>query len=226
MKKCPSCGFDQSPENSRFCIRCGTPLSGEQPVTPGDAQPGQSTGPAAAPAQRASSTAPGAIPSAPSVSRPSPYASLPHIPSSAKGGRTPAKKSRWPALPGGIALLAICICALFLLIQIGIGPGQSGGTPSPTSAPYTYRLGGDAQLSGGHGANTYLIQGSIYIDSKTQFSQANITVSIYWDDSFITSATDTVAVRNNKITYCLPVRMDSFHAQVSNAIRVRINDIY
>ena len=226
MKKCPSCGFEQSPENSRFCIRCGAPLSGEQPANSGGAQPDQNAGPAATPTQRARSAAPGAAPSAPSVSRPSPYASLPHIPSSAKGGKTSAKKSRWPALLGGVALLAICICALFLLIQIGIGPGQSGGAPSPTSAPYTYRLGGDAQLSGGHGANTYLIQGSIYIDSKTQFSRANITVSIYWDDSFITSATDTVAVHNNKITYCLPVRMDSFHAQVSDAIRVRINDIY
>ncbi len=225
MKKCPSCGFEQSPENSRFCIRCGTPLSGEQPVTPGDAQPGQSTGPAAAPAQRASS-APGAAPSAPSVSRPSPYASLPHIPSSAKGGRTPAKKSRWPALLGGIALLAICICALFLLIQIGIGPGQSGGTPSPTSAPYTYRLGGDAYLSKGQEPSLYYINGSIYIDSTAQFSKANITVFLYEGSYRVASATETVDVYQNKIEYSLPVRLDSFYAQTSDRILVQINDIY
>lgn len=224
MKKCPSCGFEQSPDNSRFCIRCGAPLSGGQPAT-GDAQQSQNARPAAAPMQKANAF-PGAAPSASGVSRPSPYAALPHIPSSAKGRKTSPKKSRWPALLGGAGLIAVCICALFLFIQIGIGEGQSGGSPSPTSAPYTYRLGGDAQLSGGHGANTYLIQGTIYIDSKTQFSQANITVSIYWGDSFVTSATDTVAVRNNKISYCLPVHMNSLHAQASDGIRVRINNIY
>ena len=225
MKKCPSCGFEQSPDNSRFCIRCGAPLSGGQPAAAGPARQGQSAWPASAPAQRAGVFS-GAAPSASGVSRPSPYAALPHIPSSAKGRKTSPKKSRWPALLGGAGLIAVCICALFLFIQIGIGEGQSGGSPSPTSAPYTYRLGGDAQLSGGHGANTYLIQGTIYIDSKTQFSQANITVSIYWGDSFVTSATDTVAVRNNKISYCLPVHMNSLHAQASDGIRVRINDIY
>ena len=225
MKKCPSCGFEQSPDNSRFCIRCGAPLSGGQPAAAGPARQGQSAWPASAPAQRAGVFS-GAAPSASGVSRPSPYAALPRIPSSAKGRKTSPKKSRWPALLGGAGLIAVCICALFLFIQIGIGKGQSGGSPSPTSAPYTYRLGGDAQLSGGHGANTYLIQGTIYIDSKTQFSQANITVSIYWGDSFVASATDTVAVRNNKISYCLPVHMNSLHAQASDGIRVRINDIY
>ncbi len=225
MKKCPSCGFEQSPDNSKFCILCGAPLSGGQPAT-GDAQQSQSARPAAAPMQRASAF-PGAVPSAPGISRPSPYAALPHIPASAKGGKSPRKKSRWPALLGGAALIVFCICILFLLIQMGIGLDQIGdGTSSSSSASYTYRLGGDAQLSDGHGANTYLIQGTIYIDSKTQFSQANITVSIYWGDSFVTSATDTVAVRNNKISYCLPVRMNSLHAQASDGIRVRINDIY
>ena len=225
MKKCSSCGFEQNPDNSRFCIRCGAPLSGGQAAAAGPAQQGQSTWPANASTQKTGSF-PAASPAS-GASRPSPYAALPHIPSSAKGRKTPPKKSRWPALLGGTALIALCVCVLFLLIQIGIGEGQSSGSsPSPTSAPYTYRLGGDAQLTGDHGANTYLIQGSIYIDSKVQFSQANITVSIYWGDSFVTSATDTVAVRNNKISYCLPVRMDSFHAQVSDAIRVRINDIY
>ena len=144
MKKCPSCGFDQSPDNSRFCIRCGAPLSNGQPAT-GDAQQSQSARPADAPMQRASAF-PGAVPSAPGISRPSPYAALPHIPSSAKGRKTSPKKSRWPALLGGAGLIAVCICALFLFIQIGIGEGQSGGSPSPTSAPYTYRLGGDAYL--------------------------------------------------------------------------------
>ena len=225
MKKCPSCGFDQSPDNSRFCIRCGAPLSGGQPAT-GDAQQSQNARPAAAPTQRAG-VFPGAAPSASGVSRPSPYAALPHIPSSAKGRKTSPKKSRWPALLGGAGLIAVCICALFLFIQIGIGEGQSGGgSPSPTSAPYTYRLGGDAYLSEGQEPSLYYINGSIYIDSTACFSKATITVFIYKGSYRVASVTRAVDVHNNTIEYSLPVRLDSFYARTSDRILVEINDIY
>ncbi len=56
MKHCSSCGAD-SPEQAKFCIRCGKPLA-------------ENAEPASAPA---------------SAPKPSPYASLPHIPDSSKG---------------------------------------------------------------------------------------------------------------------------------------------
>lgn len=59
MKHCPSCGHE-SPEQAKFCIRCGKPL----------AAPAENAAPASAPT---------------SQPKPSPYAALPHIPSSAKG---------------------------------------------------------------------------------------------------------------------------------------------
>lgn len=225
MKKCPSCGFEQSPDNSKFCIHCGAPLSGGQPAT-GDAQQSQSARPAAAPMQRANAF-PGVAPSAPGVSRPSPYAALPHIPASAKGGKSLRKKSRWPALLGGAALIVFCICILFLLIQMGIGLDQLGdGTSSPTSAPYTYRLGGDAYLSEGQEPSLYYINGSIYIDSTARFSKATITVFIYQGNYRVASVTRAVDVYNNTIEYSLPVRLDSFYARTSDRILVEINDIY
>lgn len=58
MKHCSSCGAD-SPEQAKFCIRCGKPLAQAENAAPDFA-------PFSAP-------------------KPSPYASLPHIPSSAKG---------------------------------------------------------------------------------------------------------------------------------------------
>lgn len=222
MKKCSSCGFEQNPDSSRFCIRCGAPLSGEQAASTSFAQ--QNMRPAA-PAQGANPSL--AAPSAPGASRPSPYAALPHIPSSAKGRKTSPKKSRWPALLGGMALIALCVCVLFLLIQIGIGEGQSGGgSPSPTSAPYTYRLGGDAYLSKGEEPSLYYINGSIYIDSTARFSEATITVFIYRGSYRVASVTKTVDVYNNTIEYSLPVRLDSFYARTSDRILVEINDIY
>lgn len=179
----------------------------------------------AAPAQGANPSF--AVPSAPSTSRPSPYAALPHIPSSAKGRKTSPKKSRWPALLGGTALIALCVCVLFLLIQIGIGEGQSGsGSPSPTSAPYTYRLGGDAYLSKGEEPSLYYINGTIYIDSTARFSEATITVFIYQGSYRVASVTRAVDVYNNTIEYSLPVRLDSFYARTSDRILVEINDIY
>ena len=222
MKKCASCGFEQNPDNSRFCIHCGAPLSGGQAANTGFTQ--QNTRPAA-PAQGAN---PGlAAPSAPSASRPSPYAALPHIPASAKGRKASPKKSRWPALLGGAALIALCVCVLFLLIQIGIGEGQgSGGNTSPTSAPYTYRLGGDAYLSKGEEPSLYYINGTIYIDSTARFSEATITVFIYQGSYRVASVTRAVDVSNNTIEYSLPVRLDSFYAETSDRILVEINDIY
>ena len=59
MKHCPSCGHE-NPEQAKFCIRCGKPL----------AEPAENAAPASAPT---------------SQPKPSPYAALPHIPSSAKG---------------------------------------------------------------------------------------------------------------------------------------------
>lgn len=224
MKKCPSCGFDQSPDNSRFCIRCGAPLSGGQPA--GDAQQSQSARPADAPTQRTGVFS-GAAPSASGVSRLSPYAALPHIPASAKGGKSPRKKSRWPALLGGAALIVFCICILFLLIQMGIGLDQIGdGTSSSSSASYTYRLGGDAYLSEGQEPSLYYINGSIYIDSTARFSEATITVFIYKGSYRVASVTRAVDVHNNTIEYSLPVRLDSFYARTSDRILVEINDIY
>lgn len=58
MKHCSSCGAD-SPEQAKFCIRCGKPLAQAE--------------------NAAAASAPSSAP------KPSPYASLPHIPSSAKG---------------------------------------------------------------------------------------------------------------------------------------------
>ena len=224
MKKCSSCGFEQNPDNSRFCIRCGAPLSGEQAAA-SPAPQGQGAWPANASTQR-TDPFPAASPAS-GASRPSPYATLPHIPSSAKGRKTSPKKSRWPALLGGAALIALCVCVLFLLIQIGIGEGQSGsGSPSPTSAPYTYRLGGDAYLSKGEEPSLYYINGTIYIDSTARFSEATITVFIYRGSYRVASVTKTVDVYNNTIEYSLPVRLDSFYARTSDRILVEINDIY
>ena len=214
MKKCPSCGFEQSPENSRFCIRCGTPLSGEQPANPGDAQPGQSAGPAAAPAQRAGS-APGAIPSAPSVSRPSPYAALPHIPSSAKGGRM-SQRDKGNELLRGLGLIFVFIlCTVGLFAYSLSGPefldtkrpsSSWSGAASPTSSKpsWDFEIVEINMEKSADGSIVYVF-GELELHSSSTVMNGSVTVELYdQNDRFLRDCTSNVLVCGSKIEFRIP----------------------
>ena len=124
MKKCSSCGFEQSPDSSRFCIRCGAPLSDGQAENTGFAQ--QNARPAA-PVQGANPSL--AAPSAPSTSRPSPYAALPHIPKSAKGGRAPQRGKTNELFKGMGFVLAFILCTVGLFWYCLSSSGLEGSHP-------------------------------------------------------------------------------------------------
>ena len=141
---------------------------------------------------------------------------------------------------GGILLVVGFIAVVMVVFFIGsrpnrsparpasslIPPGHYSPQPSRADSPYTYRLGGDATISMGWESGMYLLKGTIYIDSDAKFSKANITISVYMGDTFITSDTETMGVHNNKIEYVMQVHMTTYEALEADGIRVRINDIY
>ncbi len=208
MKKCPSCGYSNQ-DYSKFCISCGATL----PAQTDDARPSPS------------SYAP-----PPPEPKPSPYASMPHIPESAKR-KTPSKKS---GALGGFALIAGLIGVVVLSIWLAQPTAPQHGSPVPrpqhsqkaaVDSDVSFALS-DSRITDGWESGQYLLKGTIRINSSTQYSKATVTISVYDGATLLTSGTETFGIHNNKIEFVLPVYLTTYEANSANRLMARVIDLY
>ena len=208
MKHCSSCGAD-SPEQSKFCIRCGKPLA--QPAHPGVSNKNAPKKPFFSFRVRlimASCIFLAALISGLSaMTKANPF----YTPSEAPFASPLATSAQpSPSSASGAALIE--------------------SSPSKEPAAYTYHLDDVHMIEEGSvtvGRNfRYVVSGTISITSDTPLNSAYLCVKIYDGDEYITEGAQNVFIQGNKIEFSVPVYFSSSTAPSrANYVRVFLSNV-
>ena len=241
MKNCPFCGLSNQ-DYAKFCIHCGQALPAQAAQETGASRPAEQAAPAdlpfSAPQRSGDSYAQGQQRREPPpvTSRPSPYASLPHIPASAKR-KDPAGKN---SALGGIALTVGLIAVVVLLFWMGgtpsrtparpasslIPPGKYSMPPSPSryvSSPrptpsWSFEIV-DVTLEAAPSGSQIYVNGELELTSDTPFYSGRVTVELYDENKYmLEDCSSSVIIMGSEIKFSILCNL--------NPSQIRLVDYY